>query len=132
MRSDILFNQLPRDVACAIALGIVEAPRVGTNLHSITLLDNQMRPVGKLDKWLEGDDPLDVATREYLQARQEAVQAGVRKGYQTGWNMAASAKARELAVKRSLTAKITAKKLLEERGVLEHARQQGMHVVDEA
>ena len=73
MRPDMIFGQMPRDLACAIALGMVEAPRVGINVQSITLLDAQMRPADKVDNWLDGDDPLDVATRDYLRARQNAV-----------------------------------------------------------
>jgi hypothetical protein len=132
MRPDLILGQLPRDLACAIALGMVEAPRVGINLQSITLLDAQMRPADKLDNWLDGDDPLDVATRDYLKARQDAIHAGRPRFGQTGWAAAGAGRAREEAVKRSLVAKTTAQKLLVERGVLEHARSIGMHVIEEA
>jgi hypothetical protein len=134
MRSDMILGSVPRDVACAAALGVVELPQLGINLNTITLNDAQMRPKDTLSNWLDGDDPLDVATRDYLKARQEANQSK-RSGYgqsgygSSGWAAAGSTKAREEAVKRSLEARKIGYQLLVERGVLEHARAKGMRVI---
>src|SRR5260221_7537045 len=69
MSRGLILNQLDRDLACAIALGIVEQPSVVANADNITLQDAQTRIIGTEPGWLNGDDPLDAVTRAYLIAR---------------------------------------------------------------
>ncbi len=128
MRDPIL-GQLDRDLACAIALGVVESPRVVANAQAITLHDERMRPLGSLPGWLDTNDPLDQATRTYLVARQQAVQAGTPKIGQGGWAGSSAIKQREEANRRAIEAKKTAVQLLQERGALAAARAQGLRVI---
>jgi len=79
-----------------------------------------MRLVGSVADWLNGADPLDMATREYLQARQEAALSGMKPNSKP-WEAASRAKTRDEATKRALEAKARAKVLLDQRGVLARA-----------
>lgn len=130
MMRDPILGQLDRDLACAIALGIVEAPRVVANAQVITLHDARMRSLGSLPSWLDTDDPLDQATRACLLARQEAIQAGAKNRGQGGWAASSAIKQREEANRRAIEAKNLAMQLLQQRGVLAAARAQGLRVMD--
>jgi hypothetical protein len=70
--------------------------------------------------WLNGDDPLDEATRDYLKARREAMQNGPRPA-QSGWAAASAARARDTANQRALQARARARQILEQRGVINQA-----------
>ncbi len=129
MSRGLLCNVLDRDLACALALGFVDMPRVTANPQTITIHDANMRLVGSVPEWLAGDDPLDVATREYLSARQEAALSGTKPNAKP-WESAARAKARDEATKRALEAKGRGKKLLDERGVLARAREEKLRVIE--
>jgi len=108
---------------------MIESPQVVVNLESITLHDNNMRPVGTQSKWLESDDPLDQATREFLTARREASQASIPRPGITPWVAAANAKTRTLANDRAVQAKNRARCLLAERGVLAQAQRLGLKFI---
>jgi hypothetical protein len=127
MSRGLLCDVLDRDLACAVALGFVELPRVAVNAQTITIHDGNMRLVGAVPDWLDGGDPLDEATREYLQARQEAALSGPKAGAQP-WEASARTKARETANQRAIQAKARGRAILEERGVLAQARAQGLRV----
>jgi hypothetical protein len=129
MRGDPILGQLDRDLACAIALAIVEKPQVHANVNVITLHDAQMRPLGSVSNWL-GDDPLDQLTRTYLEGRHQATQAGMRKLGQAGWAGSAAIKAREEGNRRANEARKKGNELLKERGVLDAARNQGLRVIE--
>lgn len=125
MRPDMLLGKVPKDLACGIALNFVEWPAAVANVNAFTV-----EPLGRVDNWLAGDDPLDVATREYLQARQAAVKAGTANMGQGAWAGSSAIKAREEANRKALEAKKRGLELLRQRGVLDHARKQGLHVID--
>jgi hypothetical protein len=116
-----ILGQLDRDLACAIALGLIEDPHVAASPEAITLLDMNMRPLGTERDWLAGDDPLDVATRDYLVARREAATASVRRPGQTGWGSASAIKARDGTAGRARAAHELGRLLLAQRGVLANA-----------
>jgi hypothetical protein len=124
-----LCGVLDRDLACAAALGFVDLPRVTANAQTITILDVTLRPGGSVAGWLDGDDQLDVATREYLVARQEAILSGPKPGAKP-WEASARTKAREEANKRAIAARARGKSLLEERGILAQARADGHRVIE--
>lgn len=123
-------ERLDGDLACAIALGCVEHPQVVVTLNGITLHDERMRVLDQVNGWLRDDDPLHVATKQYLLARQEVSRAGMntRPGY--GWAAASQAKIRDTANQRALQAKGQAQALLEERGVFARARAAGLRVLE--
>ena len=129
MSRGLLCNVLDRDLACAVALGLVDRPGVVVNPQTITLQDAQMRPAGSVTDWLQGEDPLDVATREYLQARQEAILSGPKPNAKP-WEATARTKAREAANQRAIAARIRGRALLEERGVLARARAEGLRLIE--
>ncbi len=128
MRHDLILGQLDRDLACAIALNLVEEPGVVANLESITLHDSHMRPLGTVRDWLS-DDSLDVATRDYLHARREASTAGMRRPGQTGWAVASGIKARDAANERARLARDLGRTLLVERGILAAAKRAGLKLL---
>lgn len=130
MRGDLILGQLDRDLACAIALGFVEKPQVVANPLAITVHDARMRPLGTVSDWLAGADPLDVATKEYLEARQTATQAGMKKMGQGGWAGSSAIKTREDANRKAIDAKNRGKQLLIERKTLEAARKEGLRVIE--
>jgi hypothetical protein len=126
MQQDLLFGRLHPDLACAIALSIVEDPRVIANAEAISLHDQAGQLLGCIRDWLQEGDPLHQATREYLLARREASQTTVRRPWQSSWAAASAARVRDAANNRALQAKDRARALLAERGVLTHARQAGL------
>ena len=129
MSQPLILQQLDRDLACAVALALVEHPRVVASLEAVTLHDAQMRPLGTERDWLRGDDALVKATRDYLGARREANQATVRRPGQTGWAAASGIKARDAATARAVQARELGRGLLAERGVLARARAAGLKVL---
>jgi hypothetical protein len=129
MSSDLLFGQLHPDVACAIALAIVEDPRVVANVDSLTLHDKNMRPLGTISGWLNSDDPLRVVTRDYLQAKREASMTTMRRPGETGWAAASAARTRDGANQRAREARDLGRALLAERGALAHARNSGLKLI---
>jgi hypothetical protein len=124
-----ILGQLHPDLACAVALGLVEYPRVIANLDAVTLHDQAMRPLGTVRNWLDGNDPLDVATREYLAARRDVAKAVSWRPGQTGWAAASATRARDEANKRAIQARDLARGLLAERGVLAYARKAGLKLL---
>jgi len=129
MREGLLLGQVPRDVACAVGLGVVDDPRVVVTVESVTLYDNRLRPVGTLPNWLDGDDPLDLATREYLRARREANMTTAPRPGQSAWSFASAARTRDAANQRAHQARAAGRRLLTERGVLRYARTAGLTVM---
>jgi hypothetical protein len=129
MNRGLLLGHIPRDLACAFALGVVEDPRVVATLESVTVYDDRLRPLGKLPNWLLGDDPLDVATREYLRAKRDATMTTVPRPGQTAWGFASAARARDGANDRARKARDVGRGLLAERGVLTQARQAGLKLI---
>ena len=129
MTREMILGCLDPDLACAIALGFVENHQVVANLGAVTVHDVAMRPLGTKPDWLNGDDPLDAATREYLSARRDALLAGSRGPGASAWGAAGIARKRDEANRKALEARARARQLLEERGVLEGARAAGFRVV---
>lgn len=123
MARDLILGQIPADVACAIALGFEDNHRVVVTPEAITLFDERLRTSRTQPGWLDSDDPLDQATREYLNARREAMLQGPQAN-RSGWAGAAAIKARELANARAIQAKNRAWRILVERGFLD--RQPGL------
>jgi len=132
MRTPLILGKIDRDLACAIALAFVEWPRVVANLHALTLCDERMQTVGSDPNWLQGDDPLDEVVREYLSARQEAMKTSQKSSYGHAWSASSASRTRDVANQRAIAARARGAKLLAERGTLAAARQQGLHVVDNA
>lgn len=129
MTREAILEDVDRDLACAVALGIVEYPRVIALLDAVTVHDAAMRPICTQRDWLDGTDPLDVATREYLMARREAMGAGAKK-LGAGWAAAGAARQRDTAIIRANEAKAQGRALLIERGVLDRARTAGLKVFE--
>lgn len=129
MNRGLLLGHVPRDVACAVALGIVEDPRVVATLQAVTLYDVRLRPLGTLPNWLNGDDALDVVTRDYLRAKPDATMTTVRRPGQAAWSYASAAKTRDGANERARQAREQGRGVLAERGVLAHARTAGLKLV---
>ena len=125
MRTEMILDVLHRDLACAIALAFVEVPGVSVNLQAVTLAKSSQQ------NWIDDTDPLESATRDYLTAKQQVAQSSStwRPGG-NAWGSAGGVKQREEAVKRSVTARATAQKLLAERGVLAYARSKGYRVYE--
>jgi hypothetical protein len=117
MSRGMLCDVLDRDRACAVALGFIDMPGVAANVHTLTIHDANMQPLGSVSDWLDDSDPLDAATRVYLQARLEAANSAPKAGARP-WEAAARTKARDEANKRGLEARARARAILEERGVL--------------
>jgi hypothetical protein len=115
------------DLACAIALGVVDNPNVTATLDALVVVDPRSRTSHTQTGWLNGADALVVATREYLTARRDAMLNGPRPT-QSAWSASAVVKAREAANMRAIQARNTALKILQTRGVLHHARRTGMTV----
>ena len=128
MSRDLILNELSPDWACAIALGLVENPRVVVSLDAVTLYDAHMRPLGTQANWLSPDDPLDQVTREYLQARREAMAVNQKRS-RAAWAAANAHKLREAANQRAAQAKMRGQGFLAERGVLKQARAAGWTVL---
>jgi hypothetical protein len=124
---DPILGQLHPDLACAIALGVVDHSHVSVTVDALTLYDTHLRTSRSQTGWLDGDDPLDAATRDFLAARQEAMRNAPRPA-QSGWAAASAVKARESANARAVQAKARAWQLLQERGVVSHARRAGLVV----
>jgi hypothetical protein len=130
MTRERILGVLDPDLACAVAVGLVEHRLVAANLEAVTLHDARMQPVGTQRDWLGGADPLDVATREYLTARRDAAVAGSRGRSGSGaWDVASMAKKRDEANRKANEARLRVKVMLEERGVLARARAEGLPVV---
>jgi hypothetical protein len=122
-------GRLDRDLACAIALGLVEYPNRTVTPEAVTRFDEQRRELGTVRGWLDGDDPLDRATRQYLDGRRAALLAGTRLGG-GGWGATAAIRDRERANQQANDARTQARQLLAERGTLACARAVGMRVRD--
>jgi hypothetical protein len=129
MKRTPILGQVDPDLACAVALGLVEWPRVVVSLEAITVHDAEMRAVGTVSDWLTREDALDAATHIYLAARREAGLTTMRRPGQSPWVAAAAIKTRDLANKRAVQARDLGRALLIERGVLAHAREAGLKVL---
>jgi hypothetical protein len=130
MSRGLILGQLDQDLACAVALGLVENPRVAANPDAITVHDGAMRPLGTVRGWLDGDDPLDGATRDYLQARREANATTAPRPGQAPWVAAAAIRTRDGANQRARAARERARDLLAQRGTFAQARAAGLKVLD--
>jgi hypothetical protein len=130
MSRGLILGQLDRDLACAVAVGLVESPRVAANPDAVTVHDAHMRPLGTVRGWLDGDDPLDVATREYLQARRDANQTTTPRPGQPPWMAAAAIRTRDAANQCARAARTRARDLLTQRGTFAQARAAGLKVID--
>jgi hypothetical protein len=128
MNREMILGQIHPDMACAIALGILEDCRIIVNLEAITVHDGQMRPLGTTRNWLSDSDPLDVVTREYLLSRRQASMTDPlpRQG---SWAAASSQKTREESLERAKRARDRGNSLLAERGVLAYARRSGLKLI---
>ena len=79
--------------------------------------------------WLDGTDPLILTMREYLTARRDAM-LSVPRPSQSGWAASSVIRVREAATARANQARVRGLKLLQDRGVLHHARRAGMTIRD--
>jgi hypothetical protein len=116
VRRGLLLGELDRDLACAIALGFVEAPHVRADLEVIWILDVTGRPLASQSPWLDTTDPLDVATREYLTSRR-----ALGKDFPN----------RPETSRKVFDARQRVRELIAERGVLRKARAAGYVVAGE-
>jgi hypothetical protein len=115
------------DLACAVALGIVECNWYLANVHQLNVFDRHLQPVAEYSNWLQPDDPLHQATRDYLVARNQVQQAVPRSYGQAGsWSNASQAKTRELSQMRANEARNFARQILHERGVITRAKSLGL------
>jgi hypothetical protein len=129
MTRDLILGQLHPDMACAIALGIVEDLHVTVTADAISLFDPRLRSTRTQTGWLAGADPLDEATRVYLHARRDAMLTTARpSSYGSGWRAAAAAKTRDASNTKAIQAKTRAFQLLEQRGVIGNATRSGLTV----
>ena len=88
-----LVDFIEHDLACGIALGFFEYRRARVTLEAVTLYDRNLRVRDLKSNWL-GTDPLDQATREYLEARRALMRiAGA--GGKDAWSSPATAEERE-------------------------------------
>ncbi|MBY0525544.1 MAG: hypothetical protein K2R98_19220 [Gemmataceae bacterium] len=122
-------DYLDHDLACAVALGIVEHRWVRVTLEAITLLDARMQLHKVEAEWLTGDDPLKEATRRYLEARR-ALSRGTIAGPSGAWSMAAAARARDASLRQALEAKSAARRFLVERDAFARAKALGMTILE--
>ncbi len=129
MNCKLLLGAVPHELACAVALGIVEDPRIAAGPEAVTVYDARMRQLGTVPNWLAGNDPLDAATRDYLEARREATMTTVRRPGQSAWNFASATRARDGANERARQARALGRGLLAERGVLAYAQGNGLRVI---
>jgi hypothetical protein len=105
----------------------VDYPQLAVSPEAVTLHDEHMRELGTVRGWLDGDDALDVATRQYLDGRRTAMLAGTKHG-RGGWAASAAIRDREKANQQANQARLQARTLLDERGTLDCARSVGMRV----
>ena len=115
------------DLACAIALSIVDNPHVTASLDALVVTDPRLGSSRTQTGWLNGTDPLLITTREYLTARRDAMLASPR-GAPSAWAASSAVKTRETANARAIQARARALRLLQDRGVLHLARRSGMTV----
>jgi hypothetical protein len=128
MPRGLILGKLDPDLACGIALGLVEHNFIVTNLESITIHDEDFETLGQQRDWLTDEDPLDLATRDYLTARRQALLAAHQGEADNAWAAAAGIASREEANRRAVEARATGRAILEQRRVLESARAAGMTV----
>src|ERR1700732_1069868 len=66
MSSELILGRVHPDLACAVALAIVEDPSIVATVEALTVHGPGMRPLGTVRGWLRADDPLHAATNQYL------------------------------------------------------------------
>lgn len=133
MVGELILGKLDPDLACAIALGLVECPRVSVCLEGVSLYDERLNRIGSEREWLDPDDQLHQATRSYLLAQREMHRASARPaGYGSygSWEATANARKRQQAVTQALEARTVARLHLMKRGTLDAARRAGLAVRD--
>lgn len=123
-----IVEYIEHDLACGIALGLFEHRRARVTLEAITLYDKSFRVRDLKPNWL-GADPLDQATRAYLEARR-ALMRITGAGENGKWSSAKAAKAREDALAQAMAAKTRARDILMERDAWSRARQAGMDILE--
>ena len=106
MARALILGQLDPDLACAVALGYVEDPRVTVTLETVTLADARTRSSRVQAGWLGQGDPLDDLTRQYLSARLEVMRNVPRPGL-PAWDATRLIKARDGATVKAVQAKGT-------------------------
>lgn len=116
------------DLACAVALGLVEHPRLLANARQVTLTDQRGQTLSVHPNWLSPADPVQQLTLEFLRAREEAQKTTAKPAY-GGWNATAGVKVRDEAVMRANAAKRQAAMLLAERGALTRASTLGLRIL---
>jgi hypothetical protein len=114
------------DLACAVALGLIDSDRLVATAHQLTVLDPSARAVGVYSHWLRSDDPLHRATSDYFTARAAAVETPTTKSGITSWLRRDSQQAASPSLDRATRAKQLARKLLTERGVFARAARLGL------
>jgi hypothetical protein len=129
MTRELILNKLDPDLACAIALGLIEHNFIQANLECITIRDGDFEILGEQTNWLTEEDPLDAATRDYLVARHQALLAGHHGESDDAWAAAQAIGAREEANRRAIESRTAAKAILDERRVLGSARAAGLTVL---
>jgi hypothetical protein len=123
-----LVDFIEHDLACGIALGFFEYRRARVTLEAVTLYDRNLRVRDLKSNWL-GTDPLDQATREYLEARRALMRiAGA--GGKDAWSSPATAEEREDGLAQVVAARARARDILKERDAWSRARQAGMEILE--
>src|SRR5262245_11431405 len=111
-------NAIDLDLACAVAVNLVEHPMLRVTPVAVTLLDARQQTVDQVSGWASAADPLHMLARDYLMARRDAMLA-TTKGTGSHWGYSGAARGRDLANRKAIQAKNQARTLLEERGVLQ-------------
>ena len=121
-------TSLNLDVACAVALGLVEHPSVNVNYTTIVFIDPESRSEYRQSDWLDCSDPLHRATQDYLEARDEILRS--QSTYQrAGWSNIGASRSRELAAKRAKDARSRGIAIVHERKVVDVAKAAGFNVL---
>jgi hypothetical protein len=123
-----IVKHIEHDLACGIALGFFEHRRARVTLEAITLYDRGFRVRDLRPNWL-GAEPLDQATRLYLEARR-ALTRSTGAGTNGKWSSSAGATEREDALAQAMAAKLRARALLLKRDAWSRAREMGMEVLE--
>lgn len=116
------------DVACGIALGVIDGGATTVTLETITRFDPTTRKHVSRTGWLQVYDTFGELTRECLLTRQKILAATPRPNA-PAWERARQIKEREEASTRFIRLRTEALRLLETRGVLAHARRVGMKIL---
>lgn len=119
---------LDSELACAVALGVVEHPRLIANVYQITLLDHRGQALACLQDWLQESDRLHQLTKVNLKARAEAQQANVHYDCKSCWSASSATMTSDTATQLVIQTRTLSKQLLAKRGVFTKAQSLGLRL----